>query len=65
MYDNKECKSSNEEKPTFDLNHYECAMHHKFEVYNDHAKCAEVEKYSILITKINYVIFNSVAVAIT
>ena len=43
-----ECK--NDDKPQIDsqLSPYECAVFNNFELYNIHAKSAEIEKWSIL-----------------
>ena len=50
----------NDDKPQVDLqlNPYDCDMHNDFEFYSVHAKSFQIEKQSILNTKIDYVDYN-------
>ena len=50
----------NDDKPKVDLqiNAYNCAMLNDFELYNVHAESAEIDKWSILNTKIDYIKYN-------
>ena len=47
-----------ESKRKTDLNSYECAMLNDFELYIVHRVSAEIEKWSILSTKVDYVDYN-------
>ena len=51
----------NDEKSQLDLqlNPYECAMLNNFKSCNVHAEIAEIEKWSILNTKLDYVEYNT------
>ena len=57
IYDNEEYKCSNE-KSLILIIPYECTMLNNFELYNVHIECAEIEKWSILNTEIDYVTYN-------
>ena len=56
MYD--ECENDDKQQIKSYLNHHECAMLNYFELYNVHAESAEIEKWSILNTKVDYVEYN-------
>ena len=53
-----ECEKDDKQQNDLQLIPYECAMLHDFELYNDHAESAEIEKWSILHRKIDYIEYN-------
>ena len=55
------CKSSDEEKSDSHLNPYECVVFNDFELFKVHTECAEIENWSHLSTKIDYVECNGKA----
>ena len=53
-----ECENDDKVQIDSQLSHYECPMLNDFELYNVHAERAEIEKWYILNTKIDYVQYN-------
>ena len=50
-----ECEGSYEEKGDADLNPYQSAMLNDLELYSVHTESAEIEKWSAVSTKVDYV----------
>ena len=53
-----ECENDNKSQVDLQLNSYKCALLNDFEVYNVHTESAEIDKWSILNTKIDYMEYN-------
>ena len=53
-----ECENNDKPQTDSQLNPYECAISNDFELYNIHSDNAEIEKWSIVNTKIDYVEYN-------
>ena len=53
-----ECENGDQLQVDLQLNTYKCVMLNDFELYNVHAESAEIDKWSILNTKIHPVKYN-------
>ena len=53
-----ECEHDDKPKIDSQLNPYECAVLNDYELYNGHGESAEIDKWSILNIKIDYVDYN-------
>ena len=57
-----ECEWNNDRKDGFMFNHYEYAILHEIELCRVHSESTEIDKWSFLSTKLDYVEYNRKAI---